>query len=255
VTADQFPTSDGLPSIPWLWLAPVAVLAGIWLYRTRGHWRAALAGPTSLRLRIGTIAVILYVQLFVVFGLGRAEPIDAGAVAAPGPGVESRRGGVIHVVDNHIVYRGAPFYRVAAEPGDEFQVLTSIKNVGPIPITLLGPLRTDIDTAADPEVAYVLSAIFLAPSATNSVYPASADLITFSPVALGPGEEVSLVLAFTGGACADPNGQFKPPWNPSQLSFTTGPGFPFVYELALWRKVGTLWPQFDLDVGRCSAPE
>jgi hypothetical protein len=66
---------------------------------------------------------------------------------------------------------------------------------------------------------------------------------------LAPGQEVSIVLTFTGGVCADPNGPHKPPWNPDLLSFSTGPGFSFVYEVALWRRAGTLWPKFDLDVG------
>jgi hypothetical protein len=166
--------------------------------------------------------------------------------------VESRAGGVVSDPDGSGPWEEVPLYRVAVKPGEEFQVLTSIRNKGPLPITLLGPMNFDVSAAmADPQDDSFVSAIWIAPNAANSVFPSDMDLIPFRPIALAPGEEVPLVLTLTAGPCADPNGQFKPPWTPSQLSYTTARGFSFVYEVALWRKVGTLWPQFDLDVGHC----
>jgi hypothetical protein len=195
--------------------------------------------------------MLLYGYIVVVlFGVSGSDPISPGAISAPGPGIQSRIGGVLNVLDEPSLGEGdegGPLYLARVEPGDEFQVLTSIRNTGPLPITLLGPKRFNV-APTSPGVTEILSALWIAPTAENSVFPAATELVPFAPMDLGPGEQVSIVLTFTGGVCADPDGQTKPPWNPNQLSYRTGPGFSFVYEVALWRKVGILWPQFDLDV-------
>ena len=237
MTQSEFP-EIGILGFPWLFALPVVLVVGLYVYRHRGNLRKAIFGRfTSRGQWISFLVVLLYVNILLLLS-SSYDPIGRGTVYAPGPGIDSVGFGEIYPFDEGSVGLGdGPLYRTSVGPGQEFRVLTSIRNKGPVPITLLGPTAASIG-ASTPGVVAFISGVWLAKDAETGAFPSSSTLTPFEPTPLGPGEQVPVVLVFTGGTCADPAG------NESRGIR----GREFVYELGFWHRVGVFWPQYEISV-------
>jgi hypothetical protein len=175
------------------------------------------------------------------------EPLSPGSMAAAPGSVESRdissdrydETGTVDVSqDTEYVYR--------LSPGDTYTTIVTVRNTGSVaPITLLGlPRDPDGATgAATPGSVTVPTGLGLLrdPSAPSL---APGEVLPFHPVTLAPGEEVGVVIGNLAGPCADPAAIV-----PAQGSDPRpAVGIPFVYETFGWRRVGEVYPPFQVTV-------
>jgi hypothetical protein len=138
-----------------------------------------------------------------------------------------------------------PLYRIKVAPGQRFSVLTSVRNKGLLPVTLLGPKHHRPVDASTPGVDWFLAEIWSAPVDNEGVFPDESQLQPFRPVTIGPGGQAALVLVLEGGACADPNGVAD---RGTDLSYRITGVWSIVYELAFWRRESSVFPQFEISV-------
>lgn len=244
MAADAFPEVGGLLSFPWLLAVPPIALVLVFLWTSRGHLRDTLTGKRQTRRdRVFPLLFIAYVLGFQLVFV-RWDPIAKGSIYAPGPGIEVSRGGRIECFDiSNPCSMSGPLYRIKVAPGQKFTVLTSIRNKGPFPITLLGPGHLPVD-ASTPRVDWFLAEIWSAPDADEGVFPDASQLQPFRPIAVWPGEQAPVVLVLEGGACADPGGVED---RGTELNFSIS-NFSVIYEFAFWHRESALFPQFEISV-------
>jgi hypothetical protein len=162
------------------------------------------------------------------------EPLGVGSASGPGTGLSE----VIHYPRS-----GTDFiYRV--KPNEAFTYLVTVRNNGPVAVTLLG-LRRDPTANASPPPArdYVSNGLGLLRD-PNVVSADPTNVVSFHPVDLAPDQEVTVVVAWLGGSCANPAGTWHVDTDLEQSSILVR----FVYEVAGWRRVGTIYPPFDISV-------
>ena len=123
-------------------------------------------------------------------------------------------------------------YRLA--PGAVYTFVVTVQNTGPLSVTLLGRLGDD------PSVAVGL-ALLRDPSHGASD---PANLLPFTPVALAPGDAVTVAIVSAAASCADPTMDAKA-WPESMQSWG------LAYDILGWRREGTVWPHFTVDVLGC----
>jgi hypothetical protein len=183
---------------------------------------------------VGGLAFIVFVPSLIP-----AHSVSEGAVSGPGPDVSEIRsdGPPFFDLDGQAAVRG-PNYVYRVRPGDAYTYVVSVRNDGPLPITLLGMpaggaasglglLRDPTDTSAEP-----------------------ANVVAFHPVELSPGTEVALVVAAVAGPCADPTLAEEPPvvrWPTGVVAVN----FAFVYDIFGWRRVDDIWAPFAVTVPGC----
>jgi hypothetical protein len=256
--------STGIFVIPWvpvlLWIIVIGAIAtvrhvrrggairgprawGRWL-RPYLHWRAP---RTSWTGRI-MFLLLFWVPWIAVRLVGNWDPLSAADPFAPGPTVaEVLRDGLWH--DDSIEHASSygwgpgepclaecpgPRYLYRVQPGERYWWLETIRNDGPLPVTLLGRRATDIQP----------SPIGLGLLRDPSVLSADpANLRPFEPVVLGPGATVTVAVVQEADACADPAGSSA--WGRYAM------GSPFVYDVLGWRRVGHVYRHFSVTEAGC----
>ena len=205
--------------------------------------RAVTWKPRTVR---GWIPVWGFYLVFfgVLTGTIVFDPIRYGSVYGPGPEVDEVTAGG-HWYDEaagDIVPRpAAPEYVFRVSPGDAFSVILSVRNVWPIPITVLGlvqsPGQATPETLQGNDAAWNGLGLLRDPAVVSAL---PQDVVPFHPVNLLPGQEVTLVLAYVAGECADPTAGL-----PVELPYSYNPGISLVYDVFGWRAVGRTYPPFD----------
>ena len=264
----------GVFGVPWAPVAIYVAIVGALAAATRviGHGGTrpgGSGGPGSAVPRpsmsrgcaASTLVVLmtfLVANLLLAQGgmgpLAHGDMVVTGSVAASGPEVaEVMPGGIAPdevsglpgatVVERYV-------YRVG--PGEAFAFVVSVKNLSPLPITILG-LPADAPDAVPASPAnqdYLWNGLGLLRDPTL-VSAAPPDVVPFHPVNLASGDEVTLVVAAVGGACADPAGEIPPTavTNTDGLSIAPGArGMGIVYDLLGWRVHGSFRPLADVVV-------
>ena len=124
-------------------------------------------------------------------------------------------------------------------PGEAYTYIASVRNDGPLPITVLG--RERIETRPGP---YGLG--LLRDPAKLSADPSN--VIPFSATTLWPGQAVAIVFIDAEGSCANPAATL----GPTGASVASLPGL--VYDVLGWRTKDTVFPRFETTVAGCDAP-
>jgi hypothetical protein len=126
----------------------------------------------------------------------------------------------------------APRYIYRVETGEPFTYLVSVRNNGPLPIRLLGLPAPDLpldERLVQSESAWTGLGLLRDPAVVSAD---PHDVVPFQPVDLAPGEEIVVVVAEMGGACADPALSPPRPADPNQYTIS---GIAFVYEMLATR--------------------
>lgn len=127
-----------------------------------------------------------------------------------------------------------PRYLYRVQPDERYWWLATIRNDGPLPVTLLGRLETGI----------VPSPIGLGLLRDPGKLPADpANLRPFEPVILAPWATVTGAMVTEADSCADPAGSSD--WG----GYATA--HPFVYDVLGWRRVGYVYPHFSVTETGC----
>jgi hypothetical protein len=193
--------------------------------------------------------ILVTISAFVLILPRHWDPLVVGSTSGAGPELtELRRDGDWRDETRENApgeMRVGPNFVYRVGPGEAFTYIISVRNNGPLTVTLLGrlppegPTTTPIYSAGD-DVPNGLG-LLRDPGVISAT---RTDVVPFHPVQLGPGQEVTLVVADVGGRCADSTAPVlvDPPnvRNPRVL--------PFVFEVLGWRQVGTVWPQFEVTV-------
>ena len=193
------------------------------------------------------IAFIVVVALVITVLDPFREPLSPGSMAAAPGSVESRDITSDPYEDTGTVYGSQDteyIYRV--RPGDTFTTIVTVRNTGSFaPITLLGLPGGPDDTtgAVTPGSVSVPTGLGLLrdPSAPSL---APGEVLPFHPVTLAPGEEVGVVIGNLAGPCADPAANVPDQGSDRRAAV----GIPFVYETFGWRRVGEVYPPFQVTV-------
>ena len=239
--------SLGIYGIPWIpFLAWVMIVGGIaTVHHLRGGgtiggpstWARWLRPQFSLRYRSSAKARIVWLLVLSVpilsVTLARDwDPLSSSEPFGPGPSVaEVRNDGVwqedwIEQASSFQVYPGpcvidcpGPRYVYRVHPGDSYASTVTIRNDGPVPITLLGR------AGSGGRVTYGL-ALLRDPSNLSAD---AGNLRPFEPVSLGPGGTITVATVHQAPPCANP-----------AADVSTGGrhaiAYPFVYELLGWRR-------------------
>jgi hypothetical protein len=209
--------------------------------------RATWFGPVRMPARLLLFA-LWWVPVVSTLLLGRWDPLSAAEPFAPGPSVaEVRADGqwqddsIEHAMswswspgEPCLTECSGPRYIFRLNPGERFAVVVTVRNDGPLPITLLG--RESFDGASR---SFGLALL------RNPDLPADApNLLPFQPVELPPGGSVSVAMIKTAESCAKAQADVD-------RGDTGATGYPFVYELLGWRRVGYVWPHFAVTVAGC----
>lgn len=251
----------GLPFGPLLlWLALVALVIAL-RHRLRG---GSIGGPYSwlnaarrtLRPDGRTSWHAVFVGLLLVWTplsaarlfLGAWDPLSAADPYAPGPMVAE----VLHdgqwqddEVDEAASWSwsegepclsecSGPRYLYRVQPDEPYWWLESVRNDGPLPVTLLG--RPDMDLHPSP-----FGLALLRDPAVLSAEPAN--LRAFEPVLLGPGATVTVAFTTQGERCADPAGSSG--WGRYMTAH------PLIYDVLGWRREGDVWPHVSVTEAGC----
>lgn len=250
--------NEGIFALPWVPMLPLlALLVAGWTLRrirsggpivpTRADvWRTLTWRASSVRQVLAyTVPMLGLLALFMAVATG--DPIVFGSAAAPGPEMtELRQDGVSWDETQgpgQEPQDDGQRYIFAMRPGESFSTVVSIRNVWPVPITILGLARRDGVTTAD--LLQGADAVenglgLLRDPQRISAWPG--DVGAFMPFEMAPGEDVALVVAYTAGSCADPASDST--LDPS----AGGRGITIVYDLFGWRRTGSAWPPFELTV-------
>ena len=245
----------GLPWVPILLLTALyAAMTAVRRVRSGGplipdprSWYIGLRPWGWRRGLIWEIAFIIVVALVINALDPFGEPLGPGSMAAAPGSVESRditsdqheETGTVDVgQDTEYIYR--------LRPGDTYSTIVTVRNTGPVaPITLLGlPGGPDDTTGAQPPSSLTVPTglgLLHDPSSTSL---APGDVLPFHPVTLSPGEEVGVVIGNVAGPCADPTAIVADQGSDSRPAV----GIPFVYETFGWRRVGDVYPPFQVTV-------
>ena len=175
------------------------------------------------------------------------DPLMQGSVSAAPGAAETRDGGGVVLFDE----TGSPpedgteyVYRLS--PSQTFTNLVTVRNSGRVsPVTILGLPRDPGVTTASllPGSVSVPTGLGLLRD-PNVISNLPGDVVPFHPVTLWPGEEVVVVVANVAGACADPAAIV-----PVRGSDSRDPDeIQFVYETFGWRRVGNVFPPFQVTV-------
>jgi hypothetical protein len=239
-------------------LLPFAALAlGWWTIRrvrsggpvipTRADaWRALTWRPRTVRQYLAyAIPVLGLLALFAAASTG--DPIVLGSDAAPSPELtelrsdgtwwdETRRPGEQQRTDGQ-------HYIFAVRPGTSFSTVVSIRNVWPVAITVLGIERKDGLTTADmlqgADAVENGLGVLVDPQQIGSE---PGNVSRFRPFTLEPGDEASLVIAFTAGSCADPAADAARDPEPGRRAIDV------VYDVLGWRATSLTWLPFQMTV-------
>jgi hypothetical protein len=162
------------------------------------------------------------------------DPLSVGFAGGPGTGLSE----VIHYPRSGTDY----IYRV--KPNEAFTYLVTVRNRGPVVVTLLGLLRDPDATASPPPArSYVSNGLGLLRD-PSFISADPSNVVPFHPVELAPDQEVTVVVAWLGGSCANPAGTWHVDTDLEQSSIIAR----FVYEAVGWRRVGEVYPRFDISV-------
>jgi hypothetical protein len=254
---------DGLFAVPWipllLWSSVLGV-AALWL-RRRGRrasaggpaengdppqepwWRRRLSPPARLLLLVAWIVPLIGWQLTKSW-----DPLSAAAVA-PGPAVtETRSDGTWQddSIENAMSWswsagrpclsecRG-PRYVYRLKPGEPYSLDVTIRNDAPFPVTLLGRRNPESEP-------YGWGLAWSSDPATSSADPTT--LEPFRPIELAPRGTTLVTMVMLAPECANPDADVEVPDKGAY-------GYPFVYEVLGWRRVGYVWPHAAMTVAGC----
>ncbi|MEW6226079.1 MAG: hypothetical protein AB1627_15755 [Chloroflexota bacterium] len=240
--------------LPWVPLLPFVAAYGLYravararsgqslVPRPRLRWPSWRPEPRRRMTRreslgfVGSLAILTLVNSLVT----APHPVSEGAVFGPGPDVsEIRSDGPPYIDPAGLQAPGrGPNYVYRVRPGGTYTYVVSLRNDGPLPITILGM----------PAGGSASGLGLLRDPTDGSAKPAN--VVAFHPVELSPGAEVALVVAAVAGPCADPTLADEPPvvrW-PTGVETVT---FAFVYDILGWRTVDHIWAPFAVTVPGC----
>ena len=202
-------------------------------------WRPEPRRRMTRRESLGFVGSLAFMTL-VTSLVPAHHPVSEGAVFGPGPDVsEIRPDGPQYIDPAGLQAAGrGPNYVYRVRAGGAYTYIVSLRNDGPLPITLLGVpasgtasglglLRDPTDSSAEP-----------------------GNVVAFHPVELSPGAEAAVVVAAVAGPCADPTLVDEPP----VVRWPTGVErvrFAFVYDMLGWRRVDHIWAPFAVTVPGC----
>jgi hypothetical protein len=195
---------------------------------TRIVWAAWLAGM----LVVGAAANSPY------------EPMTTGLTSGPIFGLTlASHDGTIRTGNStsYTITTNAPRYIARVAPGQAFAMYVSIRNTGPLSITIEGWERNpNEDSAAG--VRSLVTSLGSLPGFIEPENATAADVRPFAPMPVATGSSVTFVIQFAGGPCADPA---APDPGSNQTRFET---HPVVYDVLGWRRTGDLWFPFEVTV-------
>ena len=260
---------EGIFGAPWvpalLFIATAAIVQAAWtrvrrvrdgalIVKPTGPSAGRSAGPATRRGKLKVVGQfgLIVVASMVLTSLGSIDPILYGSTGGPGPEVTEVRDGEGTWFDETVeppedrLQGAVPNYVFRVQPGDAFSTLVSIRNTWPVPITVLGLYReggttTDMLLAGADAVQNGLGLL----RDTTRISAEAGDVVPFQPVALGPGEEVVLVVAWVAGSCADPTADVT--FHGSE-SWAARPFVNVVYDVLGWRRQGWTYGPFDISV-------